>query len=69
MSRFDRLIREIGWHSLVNSSCDIKILIAQKVLRMIAYGQSTLILVQFFREIHVSDVGLGYFMTLTLLEM
>jgi MFS family permease len=67
MSRFDRLIREIGWHSLVNSSCDIKILIAQKVLRMIAYGQSTLILVQFFREIHVSDVGLGYFMTLTLL--
>ncbi|AOW00700.1 major facilitator superfamily domain-containing protein [Yarrowia lipolytica] len=64
---FKRFTKEIGWSSLVHSSRDIKILIAQKVLRMIAYGQSTLILVQFFRAIHVSDVSLGYFMTLTLL--
>ncbi|KAG5358350.1 putative membrane protein [Yarrowia sp. B02] len=66
-SSFKKFTKEIGWHALVASSRDIKILIAQKVLRMIAYGQSTLILVQFFREIHVSDVSLGYFMTLTLL--
>lgn len=66
-SGLTRFSKEIGWHSFLDSSSDIKILIAQKVLRMVAYGQSTLILVQFFREIHVSDVSLGYFMTLTLL--
>lgn len=43
------------------------LLIALKFVRMVAYGQTTMILVPFFANIGASDQKIGWFMALTLL--
>ncbi|ODQ68396.1 MFS general substrate transporter [Nadsonia fulvescens var. elongata DSM 6958] len=60
------LLYEAGVDSLVHSSCDVKLLLAQRFIRLVAFGQTTLILALFFRELEISDYKIGIFMTLTL---
>lgn len=61
------LWRESGLGPLTAAPLSAHILIAQRFLRMVAYGQSTLILVLFFQALGtVSEPQIGLFMTLTL---
>jgi predicted MFS family arabinose efflux permease len=63
---FHRVLAELGLVSLWDSSRDIKLLCAQRFVRFIAYGGSTLILVAYLREVDISTEMIGLFMTLTL---
>lgn len=61
-------IREhLGLEALSHASTDAWILILHKFVRMLAYGQTTLVLGVFFQELGVADSKIGLFMTLTLL--
>ncbi|KAF5231173.1 hypothetical protein FAUST_9479 [Fusarium austroamericanum] len=62
----NRVLQELGLVSLYHSTRDIKILCAQRFIRLFAYGASTLVLVAFLRELGVSTTRVGLFMTLTL---
>jgi predicted MFS family arabinose efflux permease len=50
------------WHSTL----DVKLLCAQRFVRLFAYGGSTLILASYLSAIGISDDRIGLFMTLTL---
>lgn len=61
-------LAESGLHGLFLATSDVYILTAQRFLRMIAYGQTTLILVLFFENLeNVTETEIGIFMSLTLL--
>lgn len=60
------VLDETGLTSLYHSLPDAKILIFQRLVRMIAYGLSTLILVSYLSLLGFSDTRVGAFMTLTL---
>ncbi|CAF3656818.1 unnamed protein product [Fusarium graminearum] len=62
----NRVLQELGLVSLYHSTRDIKILCAQRFIRLFAYGASTLVLVAFLRELGISTTRVGLFMTLTL---
>ncbi|RGP76698.1 hypothetical protein FLONG3_5138 [Fusarium longipes] len=62
----NRILEELGLLSLYSSTRDIKILCAQRFIRLFAYGASTLVLVAFLRELGISTTRVGLFMTLTL---
>lgn len=49
------------------SSLDVKLLCAQRFVRLFAYGGSTLILASYLSAIGISDDRIGLFMTLTLI--
>ncbi|KAF2670071.1 MFS general substrate transporter [Microthyrium microscopicum] len=61
------ILQELGLMALINSNIDIKLLIAQRFVRLIAYGGSTLILVSYLSTLGISDTRIGLFMTLTLI--
>lgn len=60
------LSKELGLTTLVKSSRDVHLLMLTRVIRMFAYGSSTLILALFFSALGFSDTMIGLFMTLTL---
>ena len=57
---------EVGLLHLVHSGLDTKILLVQRLIRFLAYGSSTLILVLFLRALDIEESKIGLFMTLTL---
>ena len=61
-----KVLEELGLVSLYHSTNDVKILCAQRFIRLFAYGSSTLVLVAFLRELDISATWVGLFMTLTL---
>lgn len=61
---FAHILRELGLLTVLQSSSDVKLLIAQRFVRLFAYGGSTLILASYLMGI--SDDRIGLFMTLTL---
>ncbi|KAF5968777.1 multidrug resistance transporter protein [Fusarium bulbicola] len=61
-----KVVEELGLVSLYRSTKDVKILCAQRFIRLFAYGGSTLVLVAYLRELGVSTTRVGLFMTLTL---
>ncbi|VVT45680.1 uncharacterized protein SAPINGB_P000837 [Magnusiomyces paraingens] len=63
---FSHISREFGVHSLVRASRDVKLLILIKVVRMIAFGQSSIFLVQFFHSHGYPTHLTGAFMSCTL---
>jgi predicted MFS family arabinose efflux permease len=65
-SLLTQILKEIGLISLIRSSLDTKLLILQRLVRLFAYGGSTLILVSYLTELGISDNRIGLFMTLTL---
>lgn len=57
----------LGLEAVQNATWDARILILEKFVRMLAYGQTTLVLGVFFQQLGVPDSRIGLFMTLTLL--
>ncbi|ORX39700.1 major facilitator superfamily domain-containing protein [Kockovaella imperatae] len=57
---------EIGLSILSKAPRDAHLLILQRGFRLVAYGQSTLVLVQYLNKLNISDFRIGLFMTLTL---
>ena len=64
---FERLYTEIGVEVLVAAPRDIKILSLQRLVRLFAYGGTTLILTLYLSSLNITDTKIGLFMTLTLL--
>lgn len=60
------VLAELGLTSLWRSSLDVKLLCAQRFVRLFAYGSSTLILASYLSALNISDDRIGLFMTLTL---
>jgi predicted MFS family arabinose efflux permease len=65
-SLFHKTIEELGLLSLWQSPLDTKLLIAQRFIRLFAYGGSTLILASYLSALDIADDRIGLFMTLTL---
>ncbi|OJJ85378.1 putative MFS transporter [Aspergillus glaucus CBS 516.65] len=65
-SYFTHILRELGLLTVFQSSSDVKLLIAQRFVRLFAYGGSTLILASYLSALGISDDRIGLFMTLTL---
>lgn len=65
-SVWSRMLDELGLLTLWQSSRDVKLLCAQRFVRLFAYGGSTLILASYLSALHIPDDGIGLFMTLTL---
>ncbi|KAE8157419.1 major facilitator superfamily domain-containing protein [Aspergillus tamarii] len=61
-----KILHELGLLSLWRSSLDVKLLCAQRFVRLFAYGGSTLILASYLSSLGISDAHIGLFMTLTL---
>ncbi|GMF81934.1 unnamed protein product [Aspergillus oryzae] len=61
-----KILSELGLLSLWKSSLDVKLLCAQRFVRLFAYGGSTLILASYLSSLGISDARIGLFMTLTL---
>jgi MFS family permease len=66
-SLFQRIYTEIQLKTLVSSPADVKIICLQRLVRLAAYGSSTLILALFLSSLGNSDEKIGLFITLTLL--
>ncbi|KAL4937698.1 hypothetical protein BDV06DRAFT_232390 [Aspergillus oleicola] len=66
-SLLSKTLEEIGLISLWASPLDAKLLIAQRFVRLFAYGGSTLILASYLSTLGISDDKIGLFMTLTLI--
>lgn len=62
-----RFLEEIGLVTMWQSSLDVKLLCAQRFVRLFAYGGSTLILASYLSAIGIADDRIGLFMTLTLI--
>ncbi|EJU03038.1 MFS general substrate transporter [Dacryopinax primogenitus] len=62
-----RALFSIGLEALLTLSHDGLLILLQRMLRMYAYGSSTLVLALLFSSLGLSDTQLGAFMTLTLL--
>ncbi|BCR85850.1 putative MFS transporter [Aspergillus chevalieri] len=63
---FAHILRELGLLTVSQSPSDVKLLIAQRFVRLFAYGGSTLILASYLSALGISDDRIGLFMTLTL---
>lgn len=62
-----KVLGELGLVSLWSSTLDTKLLCAQRFVRLLAYGSSTLILVSYLSALEISKSRIGLFMTLTLI--
>ena len=65
-SFYARALDELGLASLYQSSADVKLLCAQRFVRLFAYGSSTLVLVAYLEALAIPKTYIGLFMTLTL---
>ncbi|OJJ50248.1 hypothetical protein ASPZODRAFT_128876 [Penicilliopsis zonata CBS 506.65] len=61
-----KVLGELGLVTVWRASRDVKLLGAQRFVRMFAYGCSTLILVSYLKALDISEQNIGLFMTLTL---
>lgn len=64
---FTRLATESGAAAIWASPHDVKLLCAQRFVRLYGYGLSFLILVDYLSNLGISDARIGLFMTMTLL--
>lgn len=60
------VLDELGLITMWKSSLDVKLLCAQRFVRLFAYGGSTLVLASYLSTLGISDDRIGLFMTLTL---
>lgn len=61
-----RVLEETGLRTIWHSSRDVKLLCAQRFVRLFAYGGSTLILASYLSALEIPDDRIGLFVTLTL---
>ena len=67
LSLLSKTAEELGIYAIFNSSRDTKLLCLQRLIRMSAYGATTLVLALYLSSLGASDARIGLFMTLTLL--
>lgn len=65
MNKLAFIADEIGLKTLLSSGIDVAILIAIRMIRLLGFGATSLILVIFLKELGMKEVTIGYFMTLT----
>ncbi|SPQ25682.1 5d84c049-d4cc-4d36-ab71-b0fadb227db1 [Thermothielavioides terrestris] len=61
-----RILHELGLATMWRAPRDVKLLCAQRFVRLFAYGGSTLILASYLSAVGIADDWIGLFMTLTL---
>lgn len=61
------LYEEIGLRTLINSPQDVGLIILLRMVRLVGFGGTSLILVLYLREIDLDELYIGLFMTLTFL--
>lgn len=66
-SMLSQIYHEVGLRAIVHSPRDVKILLAGRTVRFMAYGSTSLILALFLSSLGFDDEKIGLFMTLTLL--
>ncbi len=57
---------ELGLSILGKAPLDVHLLILQRVVRLLAYGQTTIVLASLLHELGSTDFQMGLFMSLTL---
>ena len=62
-----KILTELGLVTMWQSTRDVKLLCAQRFVRLFAYGGSTLILASYLNALDISEDRIGLFMTLTLI--
>lgn len=62
-----KIYDESGLLTLASSPRDAHLLIIQRSLRLLVYGQSALVLTAFLKALAFTEIQMGVFMTLTLL--
>ncbi|KAB5566594.1 major facilitator superfamily domain-containing protein [Coniochaeta sp. 2T2.1] len=65
-NRATAVLSELGLLSLYHCKPDVKLLCAQRFVRLFAYGSSTLVLVSYLEALGISKTRIGLFMTLTI---
>ena len=65
-SFMSKIYAEVGLQALTNSPRDTKILCLQRLVRLFAYGGSTLILALYLSSLGISEEKIGLFMSMTL---
>jgi predicted MFS family arabinose efflux permease len=66
-SYLSKILDGAGVFTVLKSYRDVKLLFAQRFIRLFAYGATFLILVHFLASLGISDKLAGLFMTLTML--
>ncbi|KAJ7351538.1 MFS transporter [Mycena albidolilacea] len=64
---FQKAFNEIGLSTFLSSPRDVYLIILQRGIRLLVYGQSSLILTAFLKSLAFTDFQMGLFMTLILL--
>jgi len=64
---FQKAFDEIGLSTFLSSPRDVYIIILQRGIRLLVYGQSAIVLTAFLKALAFTDFQMGLFMTLTLL--
>lgn len=59
------ILQEIGFYNLVNSHKDVYVIILLRMLRLVGFGATSLIIALYLRELSFDDEYIGLFMTLT----
>lgn len=64
---FQKVFHEIGLSTFLSSSRDVYLIILQRGIRLLVYGQSSIVLTAFLKALTFTEFQMGLFMTLTLL--
>ncbi|KAJ6613853.1 MFS transporter [Mycena sp. CBHHK59/15] len=66
-ANFQKAFDEIGLSTFLSSPRDVYLIILQRGIRLLVYGQSSIVLTAFLKSLAFTDLQMGLFMTLTLL--
>ncbi len=64
---WQKLYAEVGLEALIQAPANIHLLCLQRLVRLLAYGATSLVLVLFLSSLHVSEARIGLLQTLTLI--
>lgn len=64
MGALVRLSDEIGLNTLLHGGVDVAIIVLVRMIRLLSFGASSLILVIYLKELGLSESTIGYFMSL-----
>ncbi|EMG45674.1 hypothetical protein SBY92_004840 [Candida maltosa Xu316] len=59
------IAEEVGLHTLSSSGCDVYLIIALRMIRLVGFGATSLILALFLKSLDIPEQFIGLFMTLT----
>lgn len=65
MVNYNRFLEEIGVNSLVRSTRDVYLIITLRMIRLVGFGATSLILALYLQELSFTAEYIGFFMTIT----